>query len=154
MFAAIVSFGGPGLVIPCGAGPGAAAQDRARRVIGVGRAGHVRLVRYLPGRAGPVAARQLVHGMVQPGMPFRGHLRRLRLAVVDDPPLLAAEPAAAAPQRPGPAFAVIAVAVIVGADQLAPQPSQQTRAERHPSIHTPSRLAEAPEYMAWPGSGR
>src|ERR1700730_18159252 len=139
MFAAAGLFGGPRLVIPGGAGPMAAAQDRARRMIGVRGAGHVRLVRLLPGIAGTVGARHLVHRMVQPGMPFRRHFRCLWLAVVDDPALLAAEPAAATPQGGGAAIAVIAVAVAVGADQFAPQPGQQTRAERHRSIHASPR---------------
>src|SRR3984957_1548740 len=51
----------------------AAAQDRARRVVGIARAGHVWLVRLLPGMAGAVGARHLVHPMVQPGVPFRRH---------------------------------------------------------------------------------
>src|SRR5260370_17237683 len=125
MFAAAALFGCPRLVIPGGAGPMAAAQDRARRVIGIGRAGHVWLVRFFPGMARTVGARHLVHRMVQPGMPFRRHFRPLRLAVVDDPALLAAEPAAAAPQRCPAALAVIAVAVTFVAARFPPQPTHQ-----------------------------
>src|SRR5215472_7575378 len=132
MFAATGLFGCPRLVIPGGAGTVAATPDRAGRIIGVRRSSHVRLVRLLPGIARPVGARQLVDRMVQPGMPFGRHLRAFRLAIVDNPTLLAAGAASAAPHRPAAALAIIAVAVIVRADPFAPQPSQQTRAERHP----------------------
>ena len=112
----------------------AAAQDRAARVIGIGRAGHVRLVRLFP-RIARARPRHLVDHMVQPGVPFRRHLRALGLALVDDPAPLAAEPAAAEPLRLVASLAVIAVAVVVGADQFAAQPCQQPCSERlaHPS---------------------
>src|SRR5215467_4308671 len=79
-----------------------------------------------------------VDRVVQPGMPFRRHLRSFRLAIIDDPALLAAGPAPAAPQRFSAALAVIAVTVRIGADQFAAKPSQQARAERHRFIHASS----------------
>ena len=84
-------------------GPMLAEAERARcyacfrRIIGIGRARHVRLVRFLPGITRPVGARQLVDRMVQPGVPLGGTLRGLRLAIVDDPALLAAGAPIAAP---------------------------------------------------------
>src|SRR5271167_3969958 len=123
-----------------------AAQDRARRMIGVGRAGHVRLVLLLPGIADAVSSRDLVDRVVQPGMPFRGHLRPLRLAVIHDPALFAAGAPTAAPQRPGTLLAIVPVAEIVGSDQLAPEPGQQSRAERHRSIRALRRFLRVRVY--------
>src|SRR5205823_4193634 len=85
MIRAAVSLRGPRLVVAGRAGPVAATQDRARRIIGIGRAGHIRLIPLLPGVARPVGPRQLVPRMVQPGMPFGRHFRALRLAIVDHP---------------------------------------------------------------------
>src|SRR5690349_3286364 len=119
MIAAAALFGCPRLVIPGRPGATPAAQDRARRVIGVGRTGHVRLMRLFPGIARAVGPRQLVDRVMQPGMPLRRHLRRLRLAMVDHPALLAARPPAAAPHRPAALLAVIAVAKAVSPHQLA-----------------------------------
>src|SRR5208282_1825765 len=131
------SFRGPRLVIPGRAGPVPAAQDRARRVIGVGCAGHVRLVLLLPGIADAIGARHLVDRVVQPGVPLGWHLGPLRLAIIDDPALFAAGAPTAAPQRLGTLLAIVPVAEIVGPDQLAPEPGQQSRAERHRSIRAP-----------------
>src|SRR5579885_55138 len=103
----------PRLVVAGRARPPRAAQDRAGRPVGGGGAGQVRLVRLLPRIARP-HPRHRVHRMVQPGVPFRRHLRALRLAAVDDPAPLAAEAAAAATARPVALQPVIAVAVGVG----------------------------------------
>src|SRR5262249_5547253 len=140
MVRARASFGSPRLIIPGGGGAVAAAQHRAARVIGKGRAGHIRLVLLLPRVARTVGARDLVDRMMEPGMPTRGHLGCFRLTIVDDPTLFATGPPAAAPQRLAAPFAVIAVAEAVGSDQFAPQPGQQTRAQRHRSI-PPSLIA-------------
>src|SRR5262249_50718824 len=113
----------------------AAGTDRAAREIGKGRTGHVWLVRLFPGMPRAGGARQFVDRVVQPGMPFRRHLRSFRLAIIDDPAFLAAGPTPAAPQRLSAALAVIAVTVRIGADQLAAKPSQQARAGRPRFIH-------------------
>src|SRR5215831_11478663 len=131
-------FGGPRLVVPGGRRPLAAATDRAAREIGKGRTGHVWLVRLFPGIPRAVGARQFVDRVVQPGMPFRRHLRSFRLAIIDDPAFLAAGPAPAAPQRLSTALTVIAVTVRIGADQFAAKPGEQARAERHRFIHASS----------------
>src|SRR5438876_11712410 len=106
-----VRFRRPWLVIAGRRGTDATAQDRPPRVIGEGRAGHVRLMLLLPSVAATfLRARHLVDRVMQPGMPFRRHLGRLRLTLIDDPALLAARPSAAAPQRVIAPLAVIAVA--------------------------------------------
>src|SRR5215470_12298691 len=114
-----LSFGRPWLVIPGRAGAMAAAQDRAGRVISQRRAGHVRLVWLLPGIADTVRPRELVNGVMQPGVPFRRHLGALGLAVIDDPALFTARPPAALSHRLGAPLAVIAVTIWIGADVLA-----------------------------------
>src|SRR5205814_5009618 len=86
-------------------------------------------VRLFPGVA-LARLRHLVDHVVQPGMPFRRHLGAFRLAIVDDPAPLAAEPAAAQPPRLVALQPVIPVAVIVDADRRAAQPGQQPCSER------------------------
>src|SRR5437667_6720189 len=122
-------FRRPWLVIAGRRDAVAAAQHRAARVIGLGRAGQVRLVRLLPGIA-LARLRHLVDHVVQPGVPLRRHLGTLRLAIVDDPAPLAARPPAAAPDRLIALEAIVAVAVGVGADGLAAQPGQQPCSKR------------------------
>src|SRR5438270_1636189 len=114
---------GPGLVIAGGAWAMPAAQHRARRVVGLRRPGQVRLMRLLP-RVTLARLRHLVDHVMQPGMPFRRHLRALRLAVVDDPAPFAAEAPAPEPPRLVAFQPVVAVAVIVGTHERAPQPGQ------------------------------
>src|SRR5438067_1025 len=138
------SFRRPRLVIAGGGGPAPAAQYRARRVIGKGGACHIRLMLLLPGVADPVRARHLIDRVVQPGVPFGGNLGPLRLALIDDPALLAAGPPAAPLQRLAATLAIIAVAKAVGPDQLAAEPRQQSRAERHRSIRAPCRYQSGP----------
>src|ERR1051325_6631497 len=89
----------PGLVVAGCRAAVAAAQDRAARMIGQRRPGHVRLVRLFPGIALPRLWDLVIH-MVQPRVPFRRYLRPLGLALVDDPAPFAAEPAAAERCRP------------------------------------------------------
>src|SRR5712691_12396444 len=116
-------FRRPRLVIAGRANPVAAAQHRARWMVGLFGSGHVRLVVLFPGIA---LARlgQLVDHVVQPGMPFRRHLGALRLAIVDDPAPVAAKPPAAAPRRLLAPEAIIAIPVGIRADDFAAQPSQ------------------------------
>src|ERR1700731_57138 len=76
---------------------------------------------------------------MQPGVPFRGHLGPFGLASIHDPALFAAGAPAAAPQRLRPLLAIITVAETVGADQLAAEPGQQARADRHWSIRASCR---------------
>src|ERR1700693_1578573 len=108
-------FRRPRLVIAGRAVAVAAAQHRARRMVGLRGPGHVRLMILFPGMA---LARlgQLVDHVMQPGMPFRRHLGAFRLAVIDDPAPVAAEAPAAPPRRLVALEAVVAVAVGIAAD--------------------------------------
>src|SRR5271170_7966034 len=87
-------FRRPRLVIAGGADTVAAAQHRARRMVGQRGPGHVRLVVLFPGMA-LARLRQLVDHVMQPGMPFRRHLGALGFAIIDHPAPLAAEASAA-----------------------------------------------------------
>src|SRR6185437_6618752 len=61
--------------------------------------------------------------------PLWRHARCLDLAVIENPASLATLDPAAALQRPPTALPVIAVAELVGADQLAPEPGVKASAE-------------------------
>src|SRR6266851_6610132 len=121
-------FRRPRLVIAGRASAVAAAQHRAGRMVGQGGPGHVRQVVLFPGMA---LARlgQLVDHVMQPGMPFRRHLGALRLAIIDDPAPVAAEPPAAAPGRLLAPEAVIAIPIGIGPDGFAAQPGQYSGSE-------------------------
>src|SRR5205085_6625633 len=109
-----------------------ALQHRSGRPVGEWRAGEVGQVRLLPGIFELAAVGgQLVHGVVQPGVPFGRHLGGLGLALVHHPATLATVAAAAAPERTRRLLAVIAVAELVGADELALPLREKPRAERH-----------------------
>src|SRR5206468_1581185 len=105
------------------ANPVAAAQHRPRRMVGLGGPGQVWLVVLFPGIA-LAWARHLVDHVMQPSMPFRRHLRAFRGPLIDDPAPLTAEPPAAPAGRLVALQPVIAVAIGIGADDLAAQPSQ------------------------------
>src|SRR5690606_5841719 len=102
----------------------AAAVIVAGRSIGEGGAGHVRLVRLLPGATRTVGLRHLVRRIVQPRMPFRGNARRFHLAVIDDPAA-----AAHAAILPAPLL-VVAVSELVRADMLTLPPGEQPGSDR------------------------
>src|SRR5262249_7671689 len=109
----------PGLVIAGRAAAMPAPQDRTRRMVGQRRPGHVRLMRLLPGIALP-RLRHFINHVVQPGMPFRRHLRALGLAIVDNPAPLAAETPSAERLRLVAFQPVVAVAVIVASSRVRP----------------------------------
>src|SRR5690606_29694511 len=92
-------------------------QDAALRPIGLRRAGQVRPVRLLP-FARRVVDQRLVMGVVQPAVPVRRHPGGLHQAVVDHP---------APPAAP---LAIVAVAELVLADELALPPRVHPGAER------------------------
>src|SRR6185312_15058196 len=110
----------PGFVIAGRRRAMTATHQRARRPIGVGRAGQIRLMRLLPGifRLATIR-RDLVDRMMQPTMPFRRHARAFGLAFIKHPALLAAEAAAAALELPLGLVAVVAIAERIRADLLA-----------------------------------
>src|SRR6185312_11807625 len=109
-----------------------AAQHRAGRPVGERRAAEVRQMLLLPGIVRPLArARRRVDRVMQPGMPLRRHSRGLGLAVVEHPAALAARHAAPFDEGPAAPFPIIAVAELVGADQLSPPPCEQPRPDAH-----------------------
>src|ERR1700756_2241634 len=110
----------------------AAAQHPAGRAIRERRACQIGLMRLLPGIMRPLTGfRRRVDGVMQPGMPLRRHARGLDLAVIDDPASLPARHATAANQLSVTLLPVVAVAELVGADQLALPPREQPRANGH-----------------------
>src|SRR5215469_9018064 len=122
----------PGLVVAGGASARPAFQHRAGRAIGGRRASQIRLMRLLPGINRLVGVdRHLVGRMVQPAVPYRRHTRRVLVAAIDHPAAFAAFAPAAALQRPMAAFAVVAVAERVGADELALEPGEDACADGH-----------------------
>src|SRR5438034_10372678 len=122
-------FRRPRLVIAGWASAMAAPQHRAGRMVGQRGPGHVGQVVLFPGMALARLGR-LVDHVMQPGMPLRRHLGALRLAIVDDPPPVAAESPAAPPLRLVASKAVVAVAVGVGADRHPAQPRQYSGSKR------------------------
>src|SRR5207244_3054997 len=113
---------------------------------------HIRLMLLLPGVADPVRARHLIDRVVQPGVPFGGNLGPLRLALIDDPALLAAGPPAAPLQRLAATLAIIAVAKAVGPDQRAAATVSSSRQ----LVRRPSSSARPPRFKppAAPAPGR
>src|SRR5690242_20340109 len=68
---------------------------------------------------------------MQPGVPLGRDFRGLGLALVHHPATLAAVVAAAATERTRRLLPIVAVAELVGADQLALPFREKPRAERH-----------------------
>src|SRR5215472_1798577 len=87
----------------------------------------------LPGifRLGLARRRRRVDGMMQPAMPLRRHARGFGDAVIEHPAPLAARHAAAFDERAAGLLAVIAVAELIGADQLSLEPGVKSRANAH-----------------------
>src|SRR5262249_3816207 len=79
------SVGDPRLVIVAGLRAVAAFEHMSRRAIGLHGSGQVRGVFLLPLALRLVARRRCGLAAMQPAMPFRRHLRRFRLAIVNDP---------------------------------------------------------------------
>src|SRR6202158_4267586 len=116
----------PGFVIAGGGRAAAGFERRARRPVGVRRAGEIRPVRLLPlARLVVLLGRRHVDGVVQPAVPRRRHARGLGDAAIDHPAPLEAE----ARIDLAAARAVVAVAEFVLADELAVEPSPQLRTE-------------------------
>src|SRR5258705_5472314 len=104
-------------------------------------------MRLLTGIVRPLTGfRRSVDGVMQPGMPLRRHARGLGLAVIDDPASLSARHAAAANQLSTTLLPVVAVAELVGADQLALPPREQPPAHCHArcNILLPAAASPAP----------
>src|SRR5262249_3142502 len=74
---------------------------------------------------------QLVHGVVQPGMPFRRHFRGLRRAVIEHPAALAAVAATAGTELTARLLPIVTGAVRIGADELALPPREEPRSNGH-----------------------
>ena len=104
----------PGLVVSGRVRPLAARQDAARRPVRLGRAGHVHAVFLLPRpRLVGLLGGRRVDRVVHPAVPFRRYLGGLGQVLVDHPAARHAERADAL------VLHVVAVALCVGADQLA-----------------------------------
>src|SRR5205085_6303917 len=109
----------PRPIIAGGARAAALGERRARRPVGGRRAGEVRPVRLLPGaRRVGLAGRRQVDRVMQPAVPARRHGRGLGIAIVDHPAALETEGLVDL----AAAGAVIAVAVLILADELAIEP--------------------------------
>src|SRR5262249_13794075 len=90
-------------------------------------AAEVALVLLLPGIARQAALRRrFMDGVVQPAVPVGRHARGLGLAVVDHPAL-------APPAGDCALVLIVAIALIVAADQLAAHFGEQPSAQRHPT---------------------
>src|SRR5579885_768099 len=122
----------PRLVIPGRFGAVYAPQNRARWPVCDGRAAQIRHMLLLPGIMRPLARpRRRVDRVVQPGVPLRRHARGLDLAVIEPPAPLAARHAAAPDESAPRLLAVIAIAELVGADQLALPPGEEPSPDAH-----------------------
>src|SRR6185369_2954556 len=116
----------PSLVVAGRLGPAALRQGRAGRALGGRRAGHVGPVRLLPG---PGLVRLLgwrrVHGVMHPAVPRRADLRGLGVVAIDHPAALEEK------RRIDLAAlgAVVAIAELVLADELAIERGPRLRAE-------------------------
>src|SRR3546814_13518707 len=98
---------------------------------------------FLPDAAGGLAAGRRRHDdAMQPAMPFRRHLRRIRRAVVHHPATLPLLPA-------GPLVQIVFVAELVGADQLPVQPGEEAGSDAH---LLPFMAIRGPESRATRGS--
>src|SRR5690606_15329482 len=124
----------PRFVVAGGRRPPAALIVVPRRAIGLRRAGQIGDMGLLPGTSRPRVERRLGHVVMQPGVPFGRHPRRLLGAVINDP---------AAPPLPRPRLAllIIPVAEAVRADRLALEQGKQPGADAHaPFLLRPARL--------------
>src|SRR5258705_13674616 len=110
----------PGLVVAGRGGAAAARQRRAGRPVSRRRPRQVRDVRLFPfARRVAFLGRRDIDSVVQPAMPVRRHARGLGITVVDHPAPLKAE-------RRGDLAAdgaIIAITLLVRADQFAKPPS-------------------------------
>src|SRR5690348_252095 len=116
----------PGLVVAGGLGPAAAGHCRARGPIGGGRAGHVRNVRLFPlARLVFVLGRRHVDRVMYPAVPGRRNPACFGGAVIDHP-----SPLEMQRRIDRTALgAVVTVALLVLAHQLAKPPGPQLGAE-------------------------
>src|SRR6516165_10629841 len=115
--------GGPGFVVARGTSATASFVVVTWRPIAGRRAGGVRQVRFFPWSARPLHQRR-VRGVVQPGVPLRGNLRRIGGTGIGDP---APYPVAGA----RPPLLVIDVAGTVLADTSSLEPGEQPGTEIH-----------------------
>src|SRR5205085_11650514 len=116
----------PGLVVAGGRRTPAGGERGAGGTIGLRGAGHVRNMRLFPfARRVFVLRRRDVDRVMDPAVPFRRDARGLGIAVIDHPAPLETE------RRidRATAGAVVAVALIVGADQFAEPPGPELRAK-------------------------
>src|SRR5258708_7385803 len=90
-------------------------------------------------------ARQVVDRVMEPVMPFRRRARGFGFALIEDPAALATEASPAFLQGRARLVAVIAIAELVAAHQLAAKPRHQPRAEGHArQSAAPTRTSMAP----------
>src|SRR5882757_2219416 len=116
----------PGLVVAGRSRPAAARQRRAGRPVRCRRPRQVRDVRLFPfARRVAFFGRRDIDGVMQPAMPVRRHARGLGITVVDHPAPLKAE------RRVDLAAdgAIIAITLLVRADQFAKPPCPQLGAK-------------------------
>src|SRR5919198_1187732 len=145
---AALAVGVPGLVVAGRLGPTSLGLRRADRTIGAGGTSEIGSVRLPPRpRRDLFLGRRHIDGVVQPAMPGRRHDRGFGSAVVNDPASLEAE------RRIDLAAlrAVIAVAELVLAHELAIEGGPQQRAEGRPI--PPGKEAQEKRFHGTPAIG-
>src|SRR5579863_8935511 len=116
----------PGLIIAGGRRPHAGCERRTRRAPGLLRSGQIGQMRQLPGpRLVILIRRRNIDRVMQPAVPAGRRHRTFGDPGIDDPAAFVAERRVLRPA----AGAVITVAKLIGADQLALLPRVEERVE-------------------------